>query len=263
MEKALRIKSASWLVQIGIPIIVLSVIAGAIGLVLGEITLLFVLACLFLAAMLLHLIFLVRMKNPAYFIPLGFYLLAALTFSSVPLDNDYLTGGLAVLSGLFFMLFLGILFKRKIKWRYREILELAARSVRSTEDGFTPRPFPAGKIQVQPPELSGFSNFLLKYGIAWQLTDGEKLVFVIPRNMLVYLLGLKKDFQKATYVAIDQEGQLTVKISEKDYSQYQQEFTFDQLCAALGNLFVDFLDQYKNGQSHKIIERMNSLKFVV
>jgi len=263
MEKALRLKPANWLIQIGIPIIVLSVIAGAIGIALGEVTFLFIFACVFLAATFLHLIFLMRMKNPVYLIPLGFYLLAALTFFSFPLHSDYLTGGLAVLSGLFFMLFLGILFKRKIKWRYREILELAARSVRSTEDGFTPRPFPAGKIQVQPPELSSFPGFLLKYGIAWPLIYREKLVFVIPRNMLVYLLGLKKDFQKATYVAIDQEGQLMVKISEKDYSQYQHEFTFDQLCAALGNLFVDFLDQYKNGQSHKIIERMNSLKFVV
>jgi len=247
MEKALRLKPANWLIQIGIPIIVLSVIAGAIGIALGEVTFLFIFACVFLAATFLHLIFLMRMKNPVYLIPLGFYLLAALTFFSFPLHSDYLTGGLAVLSGLFFMLFLGILFKRKIKWRYREILELAA----------------AGKIQVQPPELSSFPGFLLKYGIAWPLIYREKLVFVIPRNMLVYLLGLKKDFQKATYVAIDQEGQLMVKISEKDYSQYQHEFTFDQLCAALGNLFVDFLDQYKNGQSHKIIERMNSLKFVV
>ncbi|NOZ61678.1 MAG: hypothetical protein GXO74_08345, partial [Calditrichaeota bacterium] len=80
--------------------------------------------------------------------------------------------------------------------------------------------------------------------------------------LFVYLLGIKKDFRESTYVAIDAEGQMTVKISEKDYQQYQQEFTFDQLCAALGNLFVEFLEMYRDGKAKQVIKKMDELRFV-
>ncbi len=263
MENAFRIKPANWLVEIGIPIVLLATLAGVIGWAVGEITFHFILATLLSAAAMLHFFFLLRLKNPAHFIPLGFYLFATGTFYSIPFQNGCVTGALAVLAGLSFALFLWMLFKRKIKWRYREVLELAARSVRSTEDGFTARPFPAGNIRAQWNELAGFAKFLLKHAIAFPLTDQHKLILVIPENMLVYLLGLKKDYQNATYVAIDKDEQMSVQISQKDYQNYQQEFTFDQLCAALGNLFADFLKMHHNGECSKIIERMDELRFVV
>lgn len=263
MEQAFRIKPENWLREIGMPIVVLAVIAGTIARAVGEITFHYILATLLLAAAMLHLLFLLRLKNPAHFIPLGFYLYAAGTFYSIPFRNHYLTEGLALMSGFFFLLFMWVLFKRKIKWRYREVLELAARSVRSAEDGFTARPFAAGKIQAQPNELNGFARFLLKQAIAFPLTDGQKLILIIPENMLVFLLGLKSDYRDTTYVSFDSNGKMAVKISEKDYRQYQQEFTFDQLCAALGNLIVDFLQMYRNGEGAKIIERMNELRLVV
>ncbi len=141
--------------------------------------------------------------------------------------------------------------------------ELAARSVRSAEDGFTARPFPAGKIQSRPDELEDFAGFLRKHAIAYPLADEQELILVVPENFLVYLLGLKKDYRYATHVAIDHDGQMAVRISERDCSRYQQEFTFDRLCAALGNLIVDFLEMYRNGKSSEIIERMDVLKFLV
>ena len=263
MEKALRIKPANWLVEIGLPIIVLAGIAGVICWAVGEITFRFVLATLLLVVALLHLFFLLRLKNTAHLIPLGFYLFAAGTFYAIPFQIMYVTGALAVPAGIFFALFMCVLFKRKIKWRYREVLELAARSVRSAEDGFTARPFLAGKIEAKPDELKSFAEFLLKQAIAYPIADGEKLVLVIPENLFVYLTGLKKDYRAATYVEIDVNGKMAVKISEKDYRRYQQEFTFDQLCAALGNLFADFFEMHRNGKSAEIILRMNELGLVV
>jgi len=263
MEKALRIKPANWLVEIGLPIIVLAGIAGVVGWAVGEITFRFVLATILLAAAMLHLFFVLRLKNAAHLIPLGFYLSAAGTFYSILFQNHYVTGALSVLAGIFFVLFMRVLFKRKIKWRYREVLELAARSVRSAEDGFTARPFPAGKIEAKPDELKSFAEFLLKQAIAYPIADGEKLVLVIPENLFVYLTGLKKDYRAATYVEIDVSGKMAVKISEKDYRRYQQEFTFDKLCAALGNMFADFLEKHRNGKGVEVIERMDELNFVV
>lgn len=134
MEQAFRIKRASWIGEIGIPVLILALIFGAVGAVFGEMSLRFILACVFLAASAAH--------------------------------------------GLFWM-------------------------------------------------------------------------------------RLKKDYRYATHVAIDHDGQMAVRISERDYSRYQQEFTFDRLCAALGNLIVDFLEMYRNGKSSEIIERMDVLKFLV
>lgn len=263
MEKAFRIKTANWLVEIVIPVVVLAIIAATIGWAVGEITFHFILATVLFAAGMLHLFFVLRLKNPVHLIPLGFYPFAAGTFYSILFQNHYVTGALAVLAGIFFVLFIRVLFKRKIKWRYREVLELAARSVRSAEDGFTARPFPAGKIDAQPDELKSFAEFLLKQAIAYPIADGEKLVLVIPENLFVYLAGLKKDYRAATYVEIDVNGKMAVKISEEDYRRYQQEFTFDQLCAALGNLFADFFEMHRNGKGADVIERMDELNFVV
>ena len=263
MEKAFRIKTANWLVEIVIPVVVLAIIAATIGWAVGEITFHFILATVLLTAGMTHLFFVLRLKNTAHLIPLGFYLFAAGTFYSIPFQNYYVTGALAVFAGILFVLFICVLFKRKIKWRYREVLELAARSVRSAEDGFTARPFPAGKIDAQPDKLKSFAEFLLKQAIAYPIADGEKLALVIPENLFVYLTGLKKDYRAATYVEIDVNGKMAVKISEKDYRRYQQEFTFDQLCAALGNLFVDFLEMYRNGEADKIIERMNEIRLII
>ena len=53
------------------------------------------------------------------------------------------------------------------------------------------------------------------------------------------------------------------KTEKKSYTlsvfeeKYKEEFTFDQLCSSLGNLFIEFLDLYKKNQSSEIINRLN------
>ncbi len=54
-------------------------------------------------------------------------------------------------------------------------------------------------------------------------------------------------------------GNVSANISEKDYKKYKNELTFDQLCHSMGNLFIEFFDYFKSGESSKII---NKLKYV-
>jgi hypothetical protein len=71
---------------------------------------------------------------------------------------------------------------------------------------------------------------------------------------------LKKNYLEDTWVAIDYDGKVTVNITEKDYLIFKQDLDFDQLCASLGNLFIEFLELSKSGQESKIIDRMNALR---
>ena len=262
MEKAFRLKPESWFLQIGIPVIILTLIAAALYIIFGEITMQTILTCVFLLAAGLHILFLVRMKNRAHLVPLVFYLSGAATFLSIPLQQPYLTATLATAAAIFFVFFIWTLKSRKIKWRYREMLELAARSVRTAEGGFSTRPFPAGRIQAQPKELADFGKFLKKFALAYPLDRENKLILIIPRDWMPFLFGFNTKHLNATYVTIGRDGALTVNIAEKDYHLYQQNFTFDQLNAALGNLFMDLFQLYQQGKTLKIIERMDELRFV-
>jgi len=50
----------------------------------------------------------------------------------------------------------------KIGSHYRKILELTAQPVKNTTDGFTPRPFPVGRISFSKEEIVRFAKFLKK-----------------------------------------------------------------------------------------------------
>jgi len=263
MEKAWRLKPAYWLVEIGFPVVLMTIVAGIIAIFAGEMNFRVILVALFIGMGLFHLIFLLRLGNPFHLVPMLFYLSGSATFVSAQYAGKIITTALAAVSGGLFLLFMWVLIKRRIKWRYREVLELAARSVRSAKDGYTDRPFPAGEINVKPEQLESFSTFLSKHGIAWSIMENDKQVWVIPENLLFYLLGLKKDYQNETFVKTDENGNLSVKISQKSYRLYRQEYTFDHLNAALGNLFIHFLHLHEKGKDKEIIRRMDDLQLLV
>ena len=66
MEKAFRIKTANWLVEIVIPVVVLAIIAATIGWAVGEITFHFILATVLLTAGMTYLFFVLRLKNATH-----------------------------------------------------------------------------------------------------------------------------------------------------------------------------------------------------
>jgi hypothetical protein len=65
----------------------------------------------------------------------------------------------AVLAGLVFFgaLLVYLVVTRKIKWRGREIFELAAEPVEESENGYTSRPRPIGKLNFHPDEIRQFA----------------------------------------------------------------------------------------------------------
>ncbi len=153
-----------------------------------------------------------------------------------------------------------LIYTRKIKWRFREVFELAARPIKDNEDGFTQRPFPAGKVDYSQNEIQKFTKFIFKHLITVPYYEKDRVVFVLSGNVYLRMLWLKNDYKEDTWVAFCFDGNVLVNIQQKTYSWYKDELTFDQLCASLGHLFVDFYELHKNGKGFVIIDRMNALK---
>ena len=66
---------------------------------------------------------------------------------------------------------------------------------------------------------------------------------------------------------INQQGDVIISVfnttntstrnAKKDYQKYKEEFTFDRLCASLGNVFMEFLELYQKGRGREIIDKLN------
>ena len=212
----------------------------------------------FLAA-LAHFFSFLRTKNWGHLIPMLFYGCIVLIFFP-PLAFEKQTR--ILLAAWAMILFIGEIFvlsSKRINWRHREILELAAYPVEESADGFTPRAFPAGEARYTKEEIIGFTKFLIKHVIAYPFVEENRVVLVVPENMFVYMLLLKRGYKKDTYVTFDFKGNVAVTMAKKDYQKYNEEFTFDQLCASLGNLFIEFLELYQKGKSREIIDKLNAI----
>ncbi len=206
----------------------------------------------------LHFVVLGKTRNPVYLAPVLFYLLVGLTLLPALADHPgHLVFAIAAAISLVGMFV--ALFSRQINWRYRDILELAASPVEDASDGFTARPFPSGQADYSREEALGLAKYLLKYVIAYPFIEKDRVVFVIPRYMWSYLLLFRRRYDKDTYIAFSDSGEVSVRMDLRDYQAYKDELTFDQLCASLGNLFKQFLRDYKDGQSQLIIKRLNGV----
>jgi len=151
---------------------------------------------------------------------------------------------------------------RKLKWRGQEVFELAAMPVEDLGNSYSARPRPAGKTSVSKTEMIRFVDFITTHLIAFAFREENRIVFVpvLPGKDSPYLFGLKKDYLNDTWVAIDYEGNVSVNVTEKDYLILKQDLDFDQFCASLGNVFIEFLELSKAGQEDKIIDQMNALR---
>jgi hypothetical protein len=163
---------------------------------------------------------------------------------------------------LFFWAWIMILFfTKKIKWRGREVLEMTAGPVEETGSGYTTRPLPAGKTEFTPRQIGQFAQFAKRHLIAVPYTGKDKIVFVpvITGREFAFIMGLKNDYVDETWVAFDLNGDVSVNISHRDYLNYNEELSFDQLCESLGNLFIEFIEMFQSGKSVRIIDRMNNV----
>lgn len=261
MENTKKLKSSVWIIIFAASFALIMTIGARI--IFGRETFYFIVSILTVLAALIHSLAFIRTKNPSFLMAVLFYgfIFLGLQIFMIPDKQETLLFiiGMVILGGVVIY----IIATRRIKGRYREVLELAARPVSGTADGFTSRPYPAGEARYTKDELKAFSKFALKHRIAFPYNEGDRTVLNINENMFIYFLIKKKNYQKDTYVAFDSDGHISVNITEKDYKKYKEELTFDQLCQSLGNLFKDFLLLHQGGESKKIIERLNALDFIL
>ena len=160
---------------------------------------------------------------------------------------------------LFYIVWAGIFFicgplRRRSNPHYRQVLELAGRSVDEIKNGFTQRPFPAGTWKYSREEIINFGRFLMKHWIATTYVEKERVVLAVCGFSWRYLLFGRKDFQKMTALSFDFSGHVAVNITKADYRKFRDQLTFEQLCAALGDLIRQFLMFYQAGEEQKILE---------
>lgn len=150
---------------------------------------------------------------------------------------------------------------KKLKWRGREVLEMAAASVEETGNGYTSRPLPAGKVEFSRQEILDFANFARRNLIAVSYVGKDRVIFVpvMMGREFGFILGLKNDYTDETWISFDFDGNVTVNISHRDYLEFMEALSFDQLCTSLSSLFIDFIQTYQRGEGVRIIDRMDAL----
>ena len=233
--------------------IIIFIYYGLMGLVIS--------LCIWYLYLILYVgLFLFRTKNPVYIVAILSIIFVALFLWAAANHISHLIplSGVLVLFFSFWQVYL--LFTRKLKWREREILELAAKSINNMTDGFTARPHPAGKIEYSKEDILKFAKFIYRHLIAVPYFEDNRIVIAITGKIYKHILNMKKGYSKNSWISIDFEGTVSVNISQKTYLRYKDELTFDQLCQSLGDLFKDFFELYKNGQGSRILDRMDALK---
>ena len=139
----------------------------------------------------------------------------------------------------------------------RRLFRLAAERIFQTGNGFTERHFSAGKLECTKDELLGFVRFMHGNYITrpFYLDDNISLAFSMNKSLLVI-----HDPVEVSHVIIDYNGNISVKISAKDYHDYRERFSFDQLCSNMSTVFIRFFEYYRNGLESRIISELKSAR---
>ncbi|MBN2414746.1 hypothetical protein JXO52_02840 [bacterium] len=154
-------------------------------------------------------------------------------------------------------LYFYLIFAKKTGWKYRNVLELAARPVTGVQDGFTGRPRPAGNARFTPEAIRGFGNYLAKHLIAFPYRTDTGTALVLSRSELMDMMFLRRNFDRDSYVFFADDGSVSVHIAKPEYEKYREEYTFSELCDSLAALFLRFLDLYVDGRQQEIVRIVN------
>ena len=119
-------------------------------------------------------------KNTAYIVVALFQISAAFAFAGRYSSLFYISNQFTRLATSLLLFFLiatmYLWYTKRLKWRIREILELAAAPVNETTNGFTSRPRPWGNIDCSRFELNEFAAFALKHHIAVPYYESDRVV---------------------------------------------------------------------------------------
>ena len=139
----------------------------------------------------------------------------------------------------------------------KKLFRLAAQTVTGHENGFTSRPYPGGKTTCSRDQLKGFAQVISQHRIATPVfsESGITLAFSLGKSPLS-----ARQPSEISYVKLDTDGSISVRIAEKDYQRFSRKFTFDLLCESLSKLFGRFLEYYKQGMENRIITELKAAK---
>ena len=139
----------------------------------------------------------------------------------------------------------------------RRLFRLASERIYRADNGYTGRPYSGGRVECTRDELLGFVRFLHGNYIIrpFYYESYVCLSFSMNKSLLVINEG-----KEVSNVIIGYDGGMTIKISDKDYGDYHERLSFDQLCASLADIFTRFLDYYKKGLESRIISELKSGK---
>jgi hypothetical protein len=150
---------------------------------------------------------------------------------------------------------------KRIKWRGREVLELAAAEVEQAQNGYTGRPLPVGKTDFTKEHILGFAEFARRHLIAATYIGRDRVAFVPVREGMEppFILGLKNDYVGETWVCFDFAGNVSANVSQRDYLDFREALSFDKLCQSLGDLFVEFVGLFQRGEGVRVIDRLDAV----
>jgi hypothetical protein len=171
--------------------------------------------------------------------------------------------GLLVVVVLFLLLWLlFLLINKKLKWRGREVMELAASDVMEGESSYTDRPRPVGTIKGSRSDIIEFAKYVRRNLIFMSEVEGDRVILVPVKMGQEFKLLFKSsiDTVENTRITIDFDGNISVHISKRDYLDYRDDLSFNHLCESLGDLVIDFYEQYYNHEEVRILDKINSIK---
>jgi hypothetical protein len=207
---------------------------------------------------------LMRTKNYNFILAGFFQLMAAvyLTFCKIgpiPLNEDIIRGLtiLLICSGV--IAGYGLIAK-KMKWWGREIFELAARDVEVDPETYTERPKPSGKIVYRRNDLFGFAHYYQRNLLGLCRRENGSMVFIPVKmnNWANALYNPAFNYKDHSHVTIGFDGSVSTFISKKDYLDYKEDLSFDQLTASLSDLHLDFFELYHGGKEVRIMDNIKA-----
>jgi hypothetical protein len=153
-----------------------------------------------------------------------------------------------------------LLFTKKLKWKGREVMELIARGAEESEDGFTERPRPCGKLNATRLELDEYVTYLRKNLIFLVVREVDQYVLVPVKMGNEFRHLLRVNYEQYTWITINHAGEIRVHISKEDYLDYKVNLSYDQLSENLGNLVSHFFKEFQAHNEVRILDEIHSVK---
>lgn len=155
-----------------------------------------------------------------------------------------------------------LFFTKRLKWRGREFMELVSDGVPESDDSFSDRPRPAGRLEGSAASISGFVNYLKSSLICLPFSQSDK-IFLVPVKMgreYRYLYRSKVDLSADTWISISETGDLAVHISHEDYLDYRANLSVDKLGESVGDTLQQFYRLYLNREEVRILDELGNTK---